>query len=307
MVASNNILIISYFMQFYDAAREVIKSSDDNVRGVFEAYETLSKTVTSRILEEMADGKQYPPGFVTLPNAEHIIGNARKISKALGCSYHVIVEPENREAWLNYSKANIGWWRESWAVEPFVFNGTVEEVPDDYVPPLEPWELYTKDADGNDIIQDPNACRNTNNFEIAQQGIRIRDPSKLSLPMWTVSPPFPPSNQNVNLDFADTPWVALPVNVSAKFRQSTFHDTCIDSLVSFAVLLHLFLSTTISNSWTFRLCSLPQGQLRLSLLSQFLNTLMRVLPLLDIFQALCPGSRTFWANSLKALLLYWLL
>jgi hypothetical protein len=64
--------------QFFNTAEEVIGASNSNVRKVFAALESLSVTTTGFIVQQRrSNNGAYPPSFVTVPQTERHLRNAR--------------------------------------------------------------------------------------------------------------------------------------------------------------------------------------------------------------------------------------
>ncbi|KAL3914585.1 MAG: hypothetical protein SGILL_006046, partial [Bacillariaceae sp.] len=219
---------------FDNTAILFIETSNNNVDRVFRSLEVLSLTATSFIKQDALDDTNgnYPPGFITLPDTEVHLGNARETANAFTVGYTPIVKDAfEYNMWREYSSDNIGWLDESRQIYyddqqasssgGTGFNNNI-------------WYMQKYDEQGNLIVIDEETALTCPNREsnTAAEGVvtAVANESPANgpfSPIWMKSPP--PSLEelsNVNFNLERDPIYKLAEQQMRLTKSSSFQDIC---------------------------------------------------------------------------------
>lgn len=176
------------------------ESADRRILEVFRDLERVSFITTSFIKQEHGQHSEsaeleYPKGFVTIPDAEYILGSARANMQADFLAYLPSISTQlESEYWTDYSRDNIGWLVESTEV----YRNGQEDVPERKLiltAPSNSSEIHNDENLDEDNFVDPDSL--AVHYEIWRyevyddKGLPI-DYDSLACPMW--------SNNDGNMD-----------------------------------------------------------------------------------------------------------
>jgi class 3 adenylate cyclase len=201
-----------FHVEFNSLAREVLETSDENIRQVFGILENLSSTATTFIREHKSEG--YPAGFLTVPDAEMILGTARSTSGSLLVAYLPFVAGDEYELWGEYSTEKQRWIYEA--------NGN-SMLPDPIMPQIwhHPDDTEIKHRRG--LSQCSPSRRNL------EEEMRIPEEPQNGpfAPVWTFSPPPPPNDtSHINYNMMRKPVYKKAVDFIEYTRKPMFLDVC---------------------------------------------------------------------------------
>ena len=226
-------------------AEEIMEQSENKVMQSLAVLNGVSTTITSYMnhqnsMVEMNHGYVYPPGFVTLTDAEHHFQVARNVTGALVIGYLPRIEPQHLGLWKNFSFAYQGWIAESNQVQEFepILTDIWEYAPENE----RRRSLSTCDA----IVGGPARRRLQTELkeeemmrnemeEHAMDTPQDPDDTRVPLeakegpfsPVWTLSPPPPPDDTFiVNYNLMDKPVYKKAVDFIEFTRKPTFLDVC---------------------------------------------------------------------------------
>jgi class 3 adenylate cyclase len=226
--------------QFQSSASEVIETSNENVRRVFTALESLSLTTTTFILQEQLEQQEqiaqnnisaFPPGFVTIPDVEYHFGHTREVTRALVLGYVPVVEGEDFDKWAQYAEINKGWMVDAYKAYPTggtqveaagsdagEFNATAPYI----------WDLHLLDEDGDEIVYNSSSCGTRQRSVVSEINRVPEDPAHGDAsPLWLLSPaPNPKLPSRGNYNMRSDPVFRSAVEVIDEHRTPTFRDIC---------------------------------------------------------------------------------
>jgi hypothetical protein len=209
--------------QFQTSAYHVVDASNENVYTVFDSIYTLSTMTTSFLMQEhQRNNGTYPPGFVTIPDAEYHLARARHASRANVLVYAPKVEGKDYSLWSQYVEENLGWLNEVREVnhrriEEDVFD--VQAYPHDEVE-RQIWSVVDFD--------DSSLCSANQGEDLADVEVQFERPEDgPASPVWTISPP-PKQNRvsRINYDLASSKLFEVMTETVSVHNEATFHDAC---------------------------------------------------------------------------------
>ena len=265
-------------------------SSNQKLLNVFDSLETLSKTTTAFIMREhehAANSSSYPSGFVTIPNAEYILANAREESGASILLYTPIVQGKNYNLWTSYVEKNLHWLEESWSVYPNADHELGDAPGGNSTIETQIWRVKTLDSDGHEIHFDSSVCYDDHEDIPSTLESMIEDPETDDIlsPIWIVSPPPSPQSQNrINFNLMSLDVFNMVTETVADSHDPTLHDICKMSQVrrNVSLLVHTQTLCSLTLVLHFSFFNLRLLTLRLNLLwlSRSLKTSQKMLRLL---------------------------
>jgi hypothetical protein len=204
---------------------------------VFTALESLALTTTTFILQEKRNHPEYPAGFVTIPDTEQHLGNAREASDAYLLGYVPTVQGKDFGLWSNYTQANKDWMVDAWDayITTAELNGQDvdltliakdEEERESFFSEI--WDLIAYDGNGNVIVDDPSKCHDQE-LETADHVEHVLEDPKdgPASPIWMTSPPPEPGTPSrINFNLRSSPVFDVTVATVQQYRTPTFHDLC---------------------------------------------------------------------------------
>jgi hypothetical protein len=138
-------------------------------------------TTTFMTNEYKLNNHTYPPGFVTIPDADYHLSSARQDMGACALAYTPIVQSEDRALWETYVKQNLGWLQESWEA----YANTQSNLDDIAVTQdnhnshdlTQIWSIDLYDANGKKVQYDHGKCHagDSSSAELDTQFI-VEDP-----------------------------------------------------------------------------------------------------------------------------------
>lgn len=193
---------------------------------------------TTFIQQQLKTEPEYPAGFVTIPDAEHHLGNARETAGAYSLGYLPVVEEGQYELWERYAIDHKGWMAKSWVVNP---TSDVEAAGQpafgENTSLLFPriWTSAMYDEDGNRVIFDSSSCGKADQKAPTLVEQVPEDESKgPASPIWIVSPPPNPAlPSRGNFNVRSDPAFQEVIQSIEEWRSPTFHDFCSTSKVRF--------------------------------------------------------------------------
>ncbi|KAG7350433.1 adenylate/guanylate cyclase [Nitzschia inconspicua] len=221
-IVSRNKEAADFEAQFHDVANEVLKSSNENMKQKFKSLESLAIVFTSHSKEQSGNG--YPPGFVTVPDTNFYMENARQLGDYLLIGYNPLVEIADYYLWSEYVKGNIGWLEKAnmaignppanvSLISPFIYS----------------MKLYNS-TDGTEIPRptDAKKCA-SNSIELESVEVSRRPAFEIPqdgpfLPVWQSIPAPPP--QFINVNMLRDPIYQQTLQVIQSSRKTTFFDVC---------------------------------------------------------------------------------
>jgi hypothetical protein len=294
--------------QFESNAYQVVKDSNEKLVTVLETLSTLSTTTTSFLMQEHKQNNgTYPPGFVTIPDAEYQLARARHESRADVLAYAPIVEGKNFELWSQYVEENLGWLDEAREVNHRRIEAGVSDE-----------QVYSHNEVERQIWTttkryDSSGCYGQHPEDIAELEVLAELPEDFpASPVWIISPPPQPNKASrINYDMTSSKVLEdIKETINTYHPEGTFHDTCeltnVSSVgaqlcLSERAIAHIFLN--IRNSSLILSCitllSIPL------LLYQCLATLRRTHPLSVTTSLLYHGMHTWKDFYRKQFLLSW--
>lgn len=138
--------------QFEAQVDEMKLYMDMNTDAAFASVTGLSVLTTS-LVKQLAEETEYPPGFITIPDAAQTLGEAKNTSNALVIAYLPKVMSENFKLWESYSRTHTSWLAEEQPGGPMNVTPTITEYIWEFTD--YDWEhvgyrrLLDKVADGN--------------------------------------------------------------------------------------------------------------------------------------------------------------
>jgi hypothetical protein len=276
-----------------------VNDSNEKLHTVFETLSTLSTMTTSFLMEEHTKNNgTYPPGFVTIPDAEYQLARARHESRAYVLAYAPTVEGKNFALWSQYVEENLGWLDEAREVNHRPIEDGVSDE-----------QVYSHDEVERQIwsivdLYDSSGCYGNHAEDIAEVEVHVEVPQDgPASPVWTISPPPKPNKASrINYDMTSSKvFEVIQETVYTYHHEATFHDTCkltsVSSVEAYSRLTKQAIAHTVLNiqnsSLTLR-CTMPLWIPLL--LYQCLATLRRTHPLSVTTSLLSRGMYT-WKNS----------
>jgi class 3 adenylate cyclase len=126
--------------QFHHSAKQIQDTSHNHIQDIFHAMDSMSKLTTTFIQQQQdSNGGLYPPGFVTIPNQDILLGSLRSKTQAVLVAYAPRMETQDHVTLWNqyyeemYSTKDTNTTSSSsriWTLQPY--NDKDDQIIDDF-------------------------------------------------------------------------------------------------------------------------------------------------------------------------------